>query len=51
MDYDGENGGTVPIDITTYKEAINLIVPTENLRLVIKASEPAEEEAFEGISY
>lgn len=51
VDYDGENGGTVPIDITTYKEAINLIVPTENLRLVIKASEPAEEEAFEGISY
>ncbi len=53
VDYDGENGGTVPIDITTYKEAINLIVPTDNQRLVIKASNSGldENEEFEELSY
>lgn len=51
VDYDGENGGTLPIDIITYKEAINLIVPTDNLRLVIKASETGAEEEFQEISY
>ena len=47
VDYDGENGGTVPIEVTTYKEAINLVVPTENQRLVIQAAESKESEENE----
>lgn len=54
VDYDGENGGTVPIDISTCKEAIHLIVPTAHQRLVIQAAhknDPAEEEGLPELSY
>lgn len=45
IDFDGENGGILPITIETHKQAINLVVPNENLRLVMKEdSEKTEEE-------
>ena len=51
VDYDGENGGTVPIEVTTYKEAIQLIVPTPNQRLVIQAAESMEDQEAEHLLY
>ena len=44
VDFDGENGGVLPICVETYNQAIRLVVPNENLKLVMKDAATNEEE-------
>ncbi|MBE7055859.1 MAG: YegS/Rv2252/BmrU family lipid kinase [Ruminococcaceae bacterium] len=46
VDFDGENGGILPICVETCNQAIKLVVPNENLRLVMKETAASEEENF-----
>ncbi len=47
VDYDGENGGHLPICVSTYNQALRLVVPNENLRLVMKESDISETDKIE----
>lgn len=52
VDYDGENGGTLPVCVSTCNQAVRLVVPNENLRLVMKETAANEEdEISEAVFY